>query len=106
MIQVHVGFLVHLQQRAQLLVECRFGHHRPAIAQSECETIQRPLLAIHLDGAQVSPVHLRLLTRRCFEAAQPDRLSSDQSFNIRVHDAVTGGQLVSVDRTLRDVTIP
>jgi len=67
------GFLVHLQQRAQFLVERRFGHHRPAIAEGKCETIQHPLSAIHLDGAQMSPVSLRLFAWRCLEPFAPPR---------------------------------
>ena len=95
--QLTEGFLVHLQQRAQLLVERRFGHHRPAIAQRECETIQHPLLTIHLDSAQVSPVHLRLLARRCFEPSYRDAvcrfaLRLQPVFQNRITPEITASQ--------------
>src|SRR3989441_3562845 len=60
---------VHAQQRAQLLVQRRFGHHPPAVAQREGKTPKLLLLAFHLERPQMAPVHLRLLARWRLESS-------------------------------------
>src|SRR6266849_3341812 len=59
---------VQPQQRAQLLVQRCFRHHPAAVTQREGEAVQLLLLPGHLQRAQMSPIHLRLLARSRLEA--------------------------------------
>src|SRR5579885_1377943 len=62
-------FFVQPQQRADLLVHCYFRYQASAVAHREGKRPKLALLAFALQSSQMSPIHLCLLARRCFETS-------------------------------------
>src|SRR5207302_6174961 len=69
--------LVHREQRPQPLVERHVGEHRPAVAQREDEAVELAASLGAFQMPQLTPVYLRLMSRRRLEPAHrylPSRL--------------------------------
>ena len=98
---------VHAQKSAELLIQCRFGHHHPAVAQSEGEAPHAMTLAVYRQRSQITPVHLSLPARRRLEP--PDGGCARRlPFRLQVllHRRISTGVVAFPQLTRQDHSVP